>query len=71
MFDDFRILTEQVVFVSADVDEVISREVLYKLSWCELAEDVVWGGLWMPMGDPRRALKVLLDLENIQICINI
>ena len=58
MFDDLNLLTEEAVFISADVDEVMSREVLYSLAWCELAEEVVWGGLWMPMGDLSRAMRV-------------
>ena len=58
MFADLRLLTKEAVLVSGDVDEVMSREVLHQLAWCHLSADVVWGGLWMPMGDPRRALKV-------------
>ena len=34
------------------------REALTQLAWCELTEEVVWGGLWMPLGDLRRALRV-------------
>ena len=29
-----------------------------ELAWCELTGEVAWGGLWMPMGDLRRAMRV-------------
>ena len=46
--------TEDAVFVSADVDEVMSRRALHQLRWCRLASDVVFGGLWMPMGNLQK-----------------
>ena len=58
IFDDLGLLTEDVVFISGDVDEVMSREAMTQLAWCELTEEVVWGGLWVPMGDLRRAVRV-------------
>ena len=58
IFDDLGLLTEDVVFISGDVDEVMSREAVTQLAWCELTGEVVWGGLWVPMGDLRRAVKV-------------
>ena len=33
------------------VDELLSRSVLQQLRWCELASDVVFGAIWMPMGN--------------------
>ena len=33
------------------VDELLSRTVLQQLRWCELASDVVFGAIWMPMGN--------------------
>lgn len=58
MFDDLNLLTEEAVFISADVDEVVSRDVMYSVAWCEMSEEVVWGGLWMPMGELSRAMRV-------------
>lgn len=43
------------VFISGDVDEVPSRETLYRLRWCELAGPVTSSALWMPMGSLDRA----------------
>ena len=34
------------------------REALTELAWCEMTGEVAWGGLWMPMGDLRRAVRV-------------
>ena len=58
IFDDLGLPTEDVVFISGDVDEVMSREAVTQLAWCELTDEVVWGGLWVPMGDLRRAVRV-------------
>ena len=45
------------IFISADVDEIMSREALHKLQWCETSADVISGALWMPMGNLRKALR--------------
>ena len=37
--------------VVGSVDELLSRSVLQQLRWCELASDVVFGAIWMPMGN--------------------
>lgn len=39
------------VFISSNVDEVISREVLHSMRWCELGDTMFTGALWMPMGN--------------------
>ena len=72
--DNLGLVPEDVLFVSGDVDEVMSRsvrrrtlifpnticprEALTQLAWCEMTGEVAWGGLWMPMGDLRRAVRV-------------
>jgi len=43
------------IFISGDVDEVLSRKTLNELASCALKHTVVSGALWMPMGDLRRA----------------
>ena len=45
------------IFLSADVDEIMSREAMHKLKWCETSADVLSGALWMPMGNLRKALR--------------
>ena len=35
--------TIQDIFISADVDEVLSRGVLHQLKWCQVKEDVITG----------------------------
>jgi len=40
------------LFISADTDEVMSRDALHKLRWCELAsKGPISGALWMPVGN--------------------
>ena len=41
------------LFISANADEVLSREALHKLRSCQMAKEtrVVSGALWMPMGN--------------------
>ena len=51
-------LDDDDVVISASVDEVISREVLHQLRWCELKSDVTFGALWMPMGNLGKAKVV-------------
>jgi hypothetical protein len=45
------------LFISADVDEVMSRAALLKLKWCQTAGPLITGALWMPLGNFNRALK--------------
>merc|ERR1712078_73241 len=45
------------VFISGDADEVLSRESLNLLRWCDLQEQVIVGSLWMPMGALNRAFS--------------
>ena len=44
-------LDDDDILISANVDEILSRNVLHQLKWCELSSDVVFGGIWMPMGN--------------------
>ena len=50
-------LNDEDIFISGDVDEVISREALVKLRWCETSDSIITGALWMPTGNFDRALK--------------
>ena len=52
------------LLISASVDEVMSREALHQLRWCRLANDVVFGGLWMPMGNLKK-VKYEMDYESV------
>jgi len=45
------------LFISGDVDEVLSRGALHQLKWCQVREDVITGALWMPLGKLDRALR--------------
>ena len=38
------------IFVSTDVDEMLSREALHQLRWCEARAPALSGALWMPLG---------------------
>ena len=50
-------LQDEDIFVSANVDEVLSREALHKLRWCETSSDILSGALWVPMGNLEKALR--------------
>lgn len=54
------------LFISGNVDEVLSREALQQLSWCESPHKVITGALWMPMGRLDQALRpgALFSLEG-------
>jgi hypothetical protein len=43
------------LFISANVDEVLSRSALQLLRWCDPAGPLLSGALWMPLGDLGRA----------------
>jgi len=45
------------IFISTNVDEVLSREALHKLRWCETTHPVLSGALWMPLGRFDLALR--------------
>ena len=51
------LLSESDLFISADVDEVMSRPALQKLRWCKVKGPIITGALWMPVGRLDRALK--------------
>ena len=51
------LLSESDLFISADVDEVMSRPALQKLRWCQVSGPIITGALWMPVGRLDRALK--------------
>ncbi len=38
------------VWVASPYNQTYHRSVLSQLRWCELASDVTFGALWMPMG---------------------
>ena len=38
------------LLISANVDEVMSRQALSKLKHCQTSDDVISAALWMPMG---------------------
>ena len=45
------------LFISADVDEVMSRKSLLQLRWCQTSGPLITGALWMPLGRLDRAMK--------------
>ena len=50
-------LSSDDLFISADVDEVMSRSALHKLKWCQTNGPLISGSLWMPQGNFNRAFK--------------
>ena len=46
------------LFISANTDEVMSREAFHKLRWCKLDNNnPISGALWMPMGNLNLAFR--------------
>ena len=45
------------IIISADVDEIMSRQALSSLKWCETSSDLLTGALWMPLGNLQWALR--------------
>ena len=52
------------IFISADVDEVMSPSALQQLRWCKIEEEVIFGALWMPLGSLDRAYKIEFQVED-------
>ena len=53
------------LFISANTDEVMSREALQKLRWCKLDNDnPISGALWMPMGNLKLAFRSDFPVEG-------
>ena len=50
-------LSPEDLFISADVDEVMSPSALQQLRWCSIEEEVIFGALWMPLGSLDRAYR--------------
>ena len=50
----------QDLFISGDVDEVLSRGALHQLKWCQVREDVITGGQ-MPL---QRGFHFLSHFEK-------
>ena len=45
------------VFISGNVDEVLSRQVLHQLRWCKTSASLLTGALWVPNGNFDRAMR--------------
>ena len=56
-------LDDDDILISANVDEILSRDVLHQLKWCELASDVIFGAIWMPMGNLNNVSNNVPDIS--------
>ena len=50
-------LDDNDIFISGDVDEVIRRDTLNQMKWCELSDTLFSGALWMPLGNLDMAYR--------------
>ena len=57
-------LEDDDVFISADVDEIMSSSALHQLKWCKTSAAVMSGGLWMPMGNLNKAIRAGFHVEG-------
>ena len=51
------LLDDEDIFISADVDEVVSQDALQQLKWCKTSDSVASGAIWAPMGNLNKALR--------------
>lgn len=45
------------IFISGDIDEIIRRDTLNQMKWCELSDKLFSGALWMPLGNLNKAYR--------------
>jgi len=45
------------IFISADVDEILSQSTLHQLQWCQTSAAVISGAIWMPLGNLKNAYR--------------
>ena len=58
-------MEEDDLFISADVDEVMSRSALQSLRWCEVVgRGPLTGALWVPMGRLDAAFRCAVQFNN-------
>lgn len=53
------------VFVSGDVDEVLSRDTVNQLAHCEFRGNIIASASWMPMGDLQRAFRTDWPVQGL------
>ena len=52
------------IFISGNVDEIMSRGSLQKLKWCQTSADLLSGALWMPLGNLNWALRTGFPVKD-------
>ena len=50
-------LADEDLFISADVDEILSQSTLQQLQWCQTSAEVISGAIWMPLGNLKNAYR--------------
>ena len=58
------LLDDEDIFISADVDEVMSQDALQQLKWCKTSDSVASGAIWAPMGNLNKALRSPLHVKG-------
>ena len=64
-------LQDDDILITADIDEIISRETLHKLKWCEPVEGHFSGAVWMPMGNLNNAFRTDHPAPNLPFTITV
>ena len=55
-----KLLSDDDILISGSVDEILSRDILHQLRWCQLSTstDVFFGGLWVPLGNLNKVYSL-------------
>ena len=56
------------MLISANVDEMMSRQALVNLRYCQTTDDVISAALWMPMGNFNRSGMIPYLITNSVFC---
>ena len=58
-------LGDEDLIIFADIDEMISREVLYSLKYCQLRNSILSGAIIMPMGNLEWAFRYDMYMDSL------
>ena len=58
-------LGDEDLIIFADIDEMISREVLHSLKYCQLRNSILSGAIIMPMGNLEWAFRYDMYMDSL------
>ena len=58
-------LGDEDLIIFADIDEMISREALHSLKYCQLRNSILSGAIIMPMGNLEWAFRYDMYMDSL------